>query len=130
MDTIGDFLSQIRNAYLVGKKKVEIPWSKAREALAKLLVTEGYLGRFKVEKIDKVKRKMILDLKYDQKMCPVITGIKRISKPGRRFYTVANKIPWLLEGVGITIISTSEGLMSDKKARKKNLGGEVICQIY
>lgn len=128
MDPIADFLSQINNAYLVKKKETETSWSKAREALAKLLVSQNYLEKFEIKGKRPVEKKLVLILKYFQKK-PALKKIKRISKPGRKFYVSGDKIPWPLGG-GITIISTSRGLMIGKEARKKNLGGEVICQIW
>ncbi len=130
MDTIGNILSQIYNAYIANHQEVETDWSKFREALVNLLVKEGYLKGVKVKKVDKVKKKMIIALQYDSKDRPIVTKIKRVSKPGRRVYATANKIPITLGGTGTTILSTSQGLMIGKEARKKNLGGEVICQIY
>ncbi len=130
MDTIANFLSQIRNAYLANHQELETDWSKMRESLAKLLVKEGYVKAVKVKKVGQVKRKLIIDLKYDQANRPMITKIKRVSKPGRRVYASVDKIPVTLGGMGTTILSTSQGLMTGEKAKKENLGGEIICQIY
>lgn len=130
MDTIANFLSQISNAYLANHQKVETGWSKLRQALAELLAEEGYVKDVKVEKVDKTKKKLVIDLRYDKENRPIITKIKRVSKPGRRVYTAVGKIPVTLGGIGTTILSTSKGLMIGEKAKKENLGGEIICQIY
>ena len=130
MDTVANFLSQIRNAYLANHQQVETDWSKLREALAKLLVKQGYLKGVKTKKIDKTKKSLIVDLRYDKQQRPMVTKIKRVSKPGRRVYTTVDKIPVTLGGVGITVLSTSQGLMTGEEAKKENLGGEIICQIY
>jgi len=126
-DPIGDMLAQIRNATMRRKESVELPHSKVKEQLAKLLVKEGYLEKTKNFKESGRPGKMLhLDLKYEDDES-VIIEIKRISKPGQRLYVAANKIPRKFRG--ITIISTSRGLMTDGEARKKRLGGEVICEV-
>lgn len=130
MDSIADFLIRIKNGYLVKKEQVESPWSKMREATARLLAKYGYLGRVKVEKVDQAKKKIVVELKYNSEGGPAITGVKRVSRPGRRIYAPADKIPYALGGAGITIVSTSRGIMTDREARKKNLGGEVIGQVW
>ncbi|MCJ7829708.1 30S ribosomal protein S8 [Patescibacteria group bacterium] len=126
-DPIADFLIRIKNAYLVKKKLVEMPWSKMKGKMAEMLVKEGFLKSAKV-KSEKFKT-LELELKYEGKR-PAITEVKRISKPGVRIYEKVNKIPKVRQGVGITIISTPQGLMTDKQARKNHQGGEVICQIW
>lgn len=130
MDPIADFLVRIKNGYLARKKQVESPWSKMREAVAHLLVKHGYLARVKVDKIDQVRKKIVVELKYNSEGRPAVTDVRRLSKPGRRLYTSADKIPYALGGVGITIVSTSRGIMTDREARKKNLGGEIIGQVW
>ncbi len=126
-DSIGDMLTQIRNAAMRCKESVELPHSKVKEQLAKLLVREGYLEKSKNFKESGCPGKMLhLDLKYEDGES-VIIEIKRISKPGQRLYAAANKVPRKFRG--ITIISTSKGLMADGEARKKRLGGEVICEV-
>lgn len=126
-DPIADFLIRIKNACLVKKKLVEMPWSKMKEKMAEILVKEGFLKSAKV-KGEKFKI-LALELKYGGKR-PAITEVKRISKPGVRIYEKVNKIPKVRQGVGITIISTPQGLMTDKEARKNHQGGEIICQIW
>jgi small subunit ribosomal protein S8 len=126
-DPIGDMLIRIKNGYLARKDVVEVPYSKMKEEIAKILVKEGYLKKFKIENL---KFKILkLELKYEGKK-PVIEGIKRISKPGVRIYAKAKEIPRVKYGFGITIVSTPKGIMTDRQARKENLGGEVICQIW
>jgi len=130
MDVIGDFLSQIRNAYLAGKQTVSVPFSKQRLALAELMVKNGYLKSVKIENPKALKKNLLINLKYINGSHPALSMIKRVSKPGRRFYANAGNIPWTLGGLGLTVVSTSAGLMSDKEARKNNLGGEIICKIF
>jgi len=126
-DPIGDMLIRIKNGYLARKVVVEVPYSKMKEEIAKLLVKEGYLKKFKIENL---KFKILkLELKYEGKK-PVIEGVKRISKPGVRIYAKAGEIPKVKYGFGITIVSTSKGIMTGREAKKKNLGGEVICQVW
>lgn len=127
MDPIGDMLTQIRNATLRRKETVELPHSKMKEGLAKLLVKEGYLERARNFKESGRPGKMIhLDLKYENDE-PVISNIKRISKPGQRLYVAAKKVPRKFRG--ITVVSTSQGLMTAAQARKKSLGGELVCEV-
>ena len=130
MDPIADFLIRIKNGYLARKEQIESPWSKMRETIARLLARHGYLGQVKVEKIDQVKKKIIVKLKYDSQGNPAIREVRRISKPGRRIYASTGKIPYTLGGMGITIVSTSQGIMIDREARKRKLGGEIIGQVW
>lgn len=126
-DPIGDMVTQIRNAQMRRKESVELPHSKVKEELAKLLVKEGYLAKTKNFKETGRPGKMIhLDLKYENKQ-PLISEIKRISKPGQRIYARADKLPRKFRGM--VVVSTSQGLMTDKEARKKGLGGELICEV-
>lgn len=127
-DPIADMCARIKNAYQVGQKNLAIPFSKMKEEIAKILVAKGYIKEMKIEGKDKEKR-IILTLLYKKKQ-PAMTGIKRISRPGMRAYAKANKISPVLSGLGISIISTSQGLMTSREARKKNLGGEIICSIW
>lgn len=128
-DPIGDMLARIKNGYLARKNVVEVPYSKMKEEIAKILVKEGYLERLK-SKIQNSKFKVLeLKLKYEGKR-PAIEEVKRVSKPGVRIYAKAGEIPRVKYGLGITIVSTSKGIMTDKEAKKKNLGGEVICQVW
>ena len=126
-DSIGDMLTQIRNAVMRRRESVELPHSEMKEELAKLLVKEGYLEKSKNFKESGRPGKMLhLDLKYEDGES-VISEIKRISKPGQRLYSTAKKLPRKFRG--ITIVSTSKGLMADEQARKKGLGGELVCEV-
>ena len=126
-DPIADMLTRIRNANQVRNEKVEMPSSKIKVELAKILKEEGYINEFEVE--GDVKKTLTLTLKYDGNV-RVITGIKRISKPGLKVYTGVEDLPRVLNGLGIAIISTSKGLMTDKIARKMGIGGEVIAYVW
>lgn len=128
-DPIADFLTRIRNANTVYLDKVEIPASKIKNSLANLLKEEGFIKD--VEYIEDGKQGILrLYLKYGKDRTRVITGLKRISKPGLRVYATKDEIPRVLGGLGVAIVSTSQGLMTDKKARKEGLGGEVICYAW
>lgn len=128
-DPIADMLTRIRNAILVRHEKVEIPASKMKRQIAEILKAEGFIKD--AEYIDDGKQGMIrLFLKYGPNNEPVITGLKRISKPGLRVYAKHEELPRVLRGLGIAIISTSKGVMTDKEARRAGVGGEVICYIW
>jgi len=128
MDPIADMLTSIRNAQVVLKETVKIPFSKFKLELAKVLEKNGFVK--KVEKKGRgIKRVIEIKLKYEDKI-PVISGLKKISKPGQRIYAGAREIKPVRSGYGISIISTSKGLMTDKEVRKQNIGGEVICQVW
>jgi small subunit ribosomal protein S8 len=127
-DPIADMLTRIRNAKQMRYKEVEVPASKIKVEIARILKEQGFISNYKVSK-DSIQNVITLELKYVQKE-PVITGLKRISKPGLRVYASAQDIPRVLNGLGIAIISTSKGLMTDKEARTQNLGGEVLAYIW
>jgi small subunit ribosomal protein S8 len=128
-DPIADMLTRIRNANAVGHEKVEIPGSNIKRAIAQILKDEGFIRD--AEFIDDDKQGVIrLFLKYGKNNERVITGLKRISKPGLRVYVGHDNIPRVLGGLGIAILSTSLGIMTDKEARKKRVGGEVICYVW
>lgn len=128
MDSISDMLIAIKNAQAVGHQTVEVPFSNFKYEIAKILQREGFVEKIE-KKGRKTKRFIEITLKYENKI-PVISGLKRISKPGQRIYLPAKKIKKVKGGYGIAIISTSKGLMTDKEARKQKLGGEVICEIW
>lgn len=128
-DPIADMLTRIRNANLVSHETVEMPSSKLKVELAKLLKDEGYIIDYSVKQIEKFSYLTIV-LKYDEKHKPVITNLKRVSKPGLRNYCKAKNLPQVFGGLGIAIVSTSKGLLTDRKARKENLGGEVLCYVW
>lgn len=128
-DTIADMLTRIRNANQNRAKTVTMPSSIMKETIAKILKDEGYITDYTVNK-NEVQNILTLTLKYANNKERVITGLKRISKPGLRVYAKAEDIPYVLNGLGIAIISTSKGVMTDKLARKNNVGGEVIAYIW
>lgn len=129
-DRIADMLTRIRNANIMKYDTVEVLGSKMTEEISRILKQEGYISDYKVEKNIKGD-KITLNLKYaNNKKEKVITGLKRISKPGLRVYAKASELPRVLNGLGIAIISTSEGVMTDKEARGKGLGGEVLAYIW
>ena len=128
-DPIADMLTRIRNANQLKYKEVLVPTSKLKVEIANILKNEGYINGYKIEKTENGSM-MVLELKYGAKKERVITGLKRISKPGLRVYAKKEEIPTVLNGLGIAIISTSKGLMVDREARKANLGGEVLAYIW
>ena len=128
-DPIADMLTRIRNANTVGHKTVEIPASKIKQSIAGILLEEGYINGFEV--IEDDKQGMIkVEMKYGPAGEKVINGIKKISKPGLKVYAKACDVPRVLGGLGIAIISTSKGVISDKEARRLGVGGEVICYVW
>ena len=128
-DPIADMLTRIRNANMVSHETVEMPSSKLKVELAKLLKSEGFISDYNVKEVGKFKV-LEVTLKYDEKHKPVISKLQRISKPGLRTYCKAKDLPQVLGGMGVAIVSTSKGLLTDRKARKENIGGEVLCYIY
>ena len=128
-DPIADMLTRIRNANQMRYKEVEVPASKMKISIAEILKNEGYVADYKIKK-NNVQDIIVLNLKYGQNKERVITGLKRISKPGLRVYAKAEELPRVLNGLGIAIISTSKGLMVDREARKESLGGEVLAYIW
>jgi small subunit ribosomal protein S8 len=127
-DPIADMLISLKNGYLAYRKSVVVPYSKLKEELAKILVKEGYLLEAKVEP-RKQGRDLTLWLRYKGSK-PACQQVRRISKPGRRVYQGVTRLPRVLGGLGIAVVSTSKGLMTAKEARGKKLGGEVICEIW
>ena len=125
-DIISDMLTRMRNALAMKYTKVEVLGSKMTKEIATILTNEGYIEGFEAVK-DGAAEKLIINLKYGAKKEKVITGLKRISKPGLRVYVKANEVPKVLNGLGIAIVSTSKGIMTDKEARKENLGGEILA---
>ncbi len=128
-DPIADMLTRIRNANIAKHAEVQIPVSNLKLELAKLLKSEGYIQDYNV--VDGEKFKMInVSLKYDDKNLPIISNLKRVSRPGLRDYRKSKNLPKVMDGLGIAIISTSKGLLTDRKARKENVGGEVLCYVW
>jgi small subunit ribosomal protein S8 len=128
-DPIADMITRIRNAQLRTLDSVSIPSSKFRAKILDVLKEEGYISDYKFLSDAKNKGSLIVNLKYHNGL-PVIKEIRRISKPGRRIYTKADSIPRIQSGLGIAIVSTSMGIMSDNDARSKNIGGEIICKVF
>lgn len=128
-DPIADMLTRIRNALMVKKETVEIPASNMKKAIAKILLEEGYVSDVK-EVEDGFNGKLVVTLKYTADNKSVISGLERVSKPGLRSYSGAKTMPKVLGGFGIAIVSTNKGIMTDKQAKKANVGGEVLCYVY
>ena len=128
-DLISDMLTRMRNALAMKYTSVEVIGSKMTKEIATILTNEGYIDGFE-EKTEGASKTLTLNLKYGQRKENVITGLKRISKPGLRVYVKCDEVPKVLNGLGIAIISTSKGIMTDKEARKENLGGEVLAYIW
>jgi small subunit ribosomal protein S8 len=130
-DPIADMLTRIRNANVALHDKVRMPSSKQKEALAHILQQEGYIQGFDV--IDEPGRPgkvLTIQMKYTTERMRTISGLRRVSKPGLRVYSQATKVPRVLGGLGVAVLSTSQGLMTDREARKRNVGGEVLCEVW
>jgi len=133
-DPIADMLTRIRNAVMAGQTVTAMPSSKMKVAIAKILKTEGFIKDYEVVDGERAGQKVLrIRLKYigeRRERRPVLTGLERVSKPGRRVYTGKQDIPWVLSGMGIAILSTSRGVMTGREARKLGVGGEVICKVW
>ena len=129
VDPIGDMLTRIRNGQMRSLNKISIPFSTFRSKILEVLKKEGYIIDFKTDKDKENKKFLFVDLKYYEGK-PVIREITRVSKPGRRIYTKAESIPKIQNGLGIAIVSTSKGIMTDNDARLKKIGGEIICKVF
>jgi small subunit ribosomal protein S8 len=130
-DPIADMLTRVRNALMRGKAEVSIPSSKIKVEIARILKQEGYIEDYTVT--DNFPQEMVLTLKYygpRRQRRAVITGLKRVSKPGRRVYVGKKEIPWVLSGMGISILTTNQGVMTGQEARRRGTGGEILCYIY
>ncbi|MDP2984773.1 MAG: 30S ribosomal protein S8 [Candidatus Latescibacter sp.] len=128
-DPIADMLTRIRNGSKAGKKWIDVPASRLKKELARILSEEHFIEKYKFVE-DKKQGELRLYLKYDHDEVPIIKGIKRVSKPGLRRYSPADELPRVLNGLGIAIVTTSNGVMTDREARKKGVGGEVICYVW
>jgi small subunit ribosomal protein S8 len=128
-DPIADMLTRIRNGLKAVRETVDIPCSKVKVDIAKVLKAEGYIRNYKVLKDNKQGTIKVM-LKYDDDGLPVLQGLKRVSKPSRRVYCGSDSIPEVLNGFGVNVVSTSKGLVSDKQARKMGLGGEIVCSVW
>jgi small subunit ribosomal protein S8 len=130
-DPIADMLTRIRNANVAMHDEVRMPASKLKENLAVLLKKEGYIEGFHTEdNTERPGRSLIIEMKYSPERERVISGVKRVSKPGLRVYSKADTIPRVLGGLGVAVLSTSQGLMTDREARKRRMGGEILCFVW
>ena len=134
MDPIADMLTRIRNAVMAGHSTVALPSSKLKLEIAKILKDEGFLEGFEVaDSENSVQKVLRLKIKYvgeRRERRPVISGIERVSKPGRRVYTKKQDIPWVLSGIGVAILSTPKGVMTGARARQLGVGGEILCKVW
>ncbi len=129
-DPIADFLTRIRNAQMANHKMVVIPSSKLKRAITEILYDQGYILKYKFDTNESNQSVIRIALKYDSNNVPVIRKLQRVSKPGLRQYKRANELPRVINGLGVALISTSKGVMTDKQARAHNVGGEVLCYVY
>ena len=133
-DPIADMLTRIRNAVMVGQPSVAMPSSKVKAEIAKILKEEGFVEGFEVADSEKPGQKVLrIKIKYTgerRERKAVLTGLVRVSRPGRRVYTKKQEIPWVLSGMGVAILSTPKGVMADHQAREQNVGGEVLCSVF
>lgn len=128
-DPIADMLARIKNAIRARKDKVEIPASKLKERILALLESEGYIRNYRVQP-DGKQGTLVVQLRYDDSNRSTIEGLRRVSKPGQRHYVSRDTIPRVRSGLGVAILSTSRGLMTDREARKQAIGGEVLCEVW
>ena len=128
-DPIGDMIARIKNAQIRNHKKINLPSSKFKVKIADVLKSEGFIIDYKINKLESNKVDLVIDLKYHSGS-PVISTIERVSKPGRRIFSSAESLPKINNGLGIAIISTPKGVMTDIDARKQKLGGEIICKVF
>jgi small subunit ribosomal protein S8 len=128
-DPIADMLTRIRNAVAVGHEQVSMPSSRMRESLARILASEGYVDRYEVT-ANGGKPILTVILRYGPRRSPAISGLKRISRPGHRVYRGADELPRVQGGLGVAVVSTSQGILPDREARRRRLGGEIICEVW
>ena len=128
-DPIADMLTRIRNGLMVRKAFVLVPSSKIKVAIAQILLEEGFIQGYEVTN-ERPQPNIRVWLKYDEKRRPIVTGLKRVSRPGRRVYKGKQELPWVLSGLGIAIVSTPKGVMTDREARRLGVGGEVLCYVW
>jgi small subunit ribosomal protein S8 len=128
-DPIADMLTRMKNAIMAEKREVVIPLSNTKLEIAKLFRAEGYIANFRVDKA-KIPAQLFVELKYSGRKQNVIEGLKRISKPGRRVYAQVDAIPKVLDGLGVALISTSQGIVTGKECKKRNIGGEVLLYVW
>ncbi len=128
-DPIADMLTRIRNGLMVRKPYVLVPSSKLKVAIAQILLEEGFIQGYEVTN-EHPQANIRLWLKYDEKRRPIVAGLKRVSRPGRRVYSGKRDLPWVLSGLGIAIVSTPKGVMTDREARRTGVGGEILCYVW
>ena len=128
-DPIADMLTRIRNGLLVRKSYVLVPSSKIKVAIAQILLEEGFIQGYEVTN-ERPQPNIRLWLKYDDKRRPIVSGLRRVSRPGRRVYSGKRELPWVLSGLGIAIVSTPKGVMTDREARRTGVGGEILCYVW
>jgi small subunit ribosomal protein S8 len=128
-DPIADLLTRVRNGIMVRQKQIVVPSSKVKVQVARILKEEGFIRDFEVTR-DAIHPQLRILLKYDRDRHSVITGLERISKPGRRVYVKRTDIPWVLSGLGVAVLSTPQGIMTGQRARRLRLGGEVLCYVW
>jgi small subunit ribosomal protein S8 len=128
-DPVADMLTRIRNAVTARKARVDVPWSRHKEDIARTLVGEGFLGA--VERVDAEPRAILrIELRYDNGRRPVIEGIERVSRPSLRIYVGKGKVPPVRGGLGVSVLSTPRGVMVDREARRQGVGGEILCRVW
>ena len=128
-DPIADLLTRIRNAHNALHTETTMPSSKIKEEVTRILSEEGYIDGYSVEDA-RVGKELTIRLRYNDERVPVVTGLNRVSKPGRRVYKGATEVPRVRGGIGIAIVSTSNGVMTDREARRRNVGGEILCEVW
>jgi len=128
-DPIADMLTRIRNGLMVRKPFILVPSSKIKVAIAQILLEEGFIQGYEVTN-ERPQPNIRLWLKYDEKRRPIVTGLERVSRPGRRVYSGKADLPWVLSGLGIAIVSTPKGVMTDREARRTGVGGEILCYVW
>ena len=128
-DPISDMLTRIRNSVAVGHQRVTMPSSKMKESLARILTSEGFIDRYEVKEKG-ASSELMLVLRYGDRRTPAIQGVRRISKPGHRVYRGASELPRVEGGLGVAVVSTSQGLLPDREARRRRLGGEIVCEVW
>jgi small subunit ribosomal protein S8 len=128
-DPIADMLTRIRNGLMVRKSFVLVPSSKIKVAIAQILLEEGFIQGYEVTN-ERPQPNIRLWLKYDDKRRPIVSGLRRVSRPGRRVYSGKRELPWVLSGLGIAIVSTPKGVMTDREARRTGVGGEILCYVW
>ena len=129
IDPIADMLTRIRNGLMLRKTFVLVPSSRIKKAIAQILLDEGFIQGYEVTD-ERPQPNIRVWLKYDEKRKPILTHLKRVSKPGRRVYSSKRELPWVLSGMGVAIISTPRGLMTDREARRQGIGGEILCYVW